>query len=158
MVLDVRLPGQSGLDFYEEVMKSSFSVPVIFISGYADVPMSVRAMKTGAFEFLTKPVRGQELLDAVQKAIARGGSSDELPPVGTLRQAFETLTQREREVMAGVTAGRMNKEIAAHIGLSEATVKTHVTRIFTKLTLRDRAQAVVFAYETGLVAPGDQSS
>ena len=145
MVLDVRLPGQSGLDFYEEVMKSSFSVPVIFISGYADVPMSVRAMKTGAFEFLTKPVRGQELLDAVQKAIARGGSSDELPPVGTLRQAFETLTQREREVMAGVTAGRMNKEIAAHIGLSEATVKLHRGQVMRKMGATSFAQLVLMA-------------
>jgi len=145
LVLDVRLPGQSGLDFYEELMKSSFNVPVIFISGYADVPMSVRAMKTGAFEFLTKPVRGQELLESVQKAIARGASSDQLPPVGAIRQAFETLTQREREVMSSVAAGHMNKEIAAQLGLSEATVKLHRGQVMRKMGATSFAQLVLMA-------------
>ena len=145
IVLDVRLPGQGGLDFYEEVTRSSFNVPVIFISGYADVQMSVRAMKAGAFDFLTKPVRGQELLDAVQNAIARGASRDELPPIGALRQAFDTLTPREREVMACVTAGQLNKEIAARIGLSEATVKLHRGQVMRKMGATSFAQLVLMA-------------
>jgi FixJ family two-component response regulator len=126
LVLDVRLPGRSGLDFHEDLMKANIHLPVIFISGHADVPMSVRAMKAGAVEFLTKPVRHQDLLDAVQRAIERDRARrDEQEVVGGLQARFDTLTPREREVMRLVAAGRLNKQIAAEIGLSEATVKLH---------------------------------
>jgi len=145
MVLDVRLPGKGGLDFYEEIGRASFSVPVIFISGFADVPMSVRAMKAGAFEFLTKPVRGQELLEAVQKAIAQNEAGGTLPSISAIREAYESLTPREREVLAGVTTGQMNKEIAARIGLSEATVKLHRGQVMRKMGASSFAQLVLMA-------------
>ena len=134
MVLDVRLPGQSGLDFFEEFRQSEIDCPVIFISGHADIPMSVRAMKAGAIEFLTKPVREQDLLDAVQLAIER----DRVRRQGTgslarLQADFNSLTQREREVMVLVVAGRRNKEIASEIGISEATVKLHRGHVMQKM-------------------------
>ena len=134
MVLDVRLPGQSGLEFFEEFRQSEINCPVIFISGHADIPMSVRAMKAGAIEFLTKPVREQDLLDAVQLAIER----DRVRRQGTgslarLQADFNSLTQREREVMVLVVAGRRNKEIASEIGISEATVKLHRGHVMQKM-------------------------
>jgi FixJ family two-component response regulator len=134
MVLDVRLPGQSGLDFFEEFRHSEIDCPVIFISGHADIPMSVRAMKAGAIEFLTKPVREQDLLDAVQLAIER----DRVRRQGTgslarLQADFNSLTQREREVMVLVVAGRRNKEIASEMGISEATVKLHRGHVMQKM-------------------------
>ena len=134
MVLDVRLPGQSGLDFFEEFRQSEIDCPVIFISGHADIPMSVRAMKAGAIEFLTKPVREQDLLDAVQLAIER----DRVRRQGTgslarLQADFNSLTQREREVMVLVVAGRRNKEIASEMGISEATVKLHRGHVMQKM-------------------------
>ena len=112
LVLDVRLPGRSGLDFHEDLVKANIHLPVIFISGHADVPMSVRAMKAGAVEFLTKPVRHQDLLDAIQRAIERDRARrDEEEVVGGLRARFNSLTTREREVMRLVAAGRLNKQI-----------------------------------------------
>ncbi len=134
MVLDVRLPGQSGLEFFEEFRQSEINCPVIFISGHADIPMSVRAMKAGAIEFLTKPVREQDLLDAVQLAIER----DRVRRQGTgslarLQADFNSLTQREREVMVLVVAGRRNKEIASEMGISEATVKLHRGHVMQKM-------------------------
>ncbi|CAO3435953.1 response regulator transcription factor [Azospirillum doebereinerae] len=137
MVLDVRLPGRSGMDFQTELAKSRNSLPVIFISGHADVPMSVRAMKAGAFEFLTKPVHHQELLDAIQAAIAqhRDQRLQERGQVGQ-RARFETLTAREREIALMVVSGRRNKQIAGDLGLSEATVKLHRGQAMRKLEAR----------------------
>ena len=134
LVLDVRLPGRSGLDFLDDLTKENMQLPVIFISGYADVPMSVRAMKAGAFEFLTKPVRDQDLLDAIQRALEwdRVRRSDEQADAG-LRATFDTLTAREREIMTLVVAGRLNKQIAAEIGIAEATVKLHRGNVMRKM-------------------------
>jgi len=140
MVLDVRLPGRSGLDFHAELARSGNSLPVIFISGHADVPMSVRAMKAGAFEFLTKPVHHQELLDSIHAAIARHRARrDRERGLVAHRTRFETLTAREREITLLVVSGRRNKQIADDLGLSEATVKLHRGQAMRKM----EAQSVV---------------
>src|ERR1700726_88773 len=126
LILDVRLPGRSGLDLQDELAKANMQLPVIFISGHADVPMSVRAMKAGAVEFLTKPVRDKDLLDAIHVAIKRDSAHrDNERAVAEIRFNFDTLTQREREVLELVLAGRLNKQIAGDIGISLATVKAH---------------------------------
>jgi FixJ family two-component response regulator len=146
LVLDVRLPGRSGLDFHDDLVKAKVHLPVIFISGHADVPMSVRAMKAGAVEFLTKPVRHQDLLDAIQRAIERDSARrDEEEVVGGLRARFDTLTPREREVMRLVAVGRLNKQIAAEIGISEATVKLHRGQVMRKLRVQSLAELVRMA-------------
>src|SRR5204862_6880520 len=126
LILDVRLQGLSGLDFQAEMAKQQSKVPIIFITGHADVLMSGKAMKAGAVEFLTKPIRDQDLLDAVRVALERERARrDASKTVSVLRARFETLSEREREVMASVTSGLMNKQIAAEIGISENTVKVH---------------------------------
>jgi FixJ family two-component response regulator len=146
LVLDVRLPGRSGLDFHDDLIKAGVHLPVIFVTGYADVPMTVRAMKAGAVEFLTKPVRQQELLEAIQHAIERDRAGrDEENAVTSLRVRFETLSQREREVMELVVAGRLNKQIAAEVGLSEATVKLHRGQMMRKMGARSLAELVRMA-------------
>jgi FixJ family two-component response regulator len=143
LVLDVRLPGQSGLDFHDDLVKANVPLPVIFISGHADVPMSVKAMKAGAVEFLTKPVRHQDLLDAIHRAIEHDRSRrEEAQVTARLRARFDTLTVREREVMRLVTAGRLNKQVAAEIGISEATVKLHRGQLMRKLGVRSLAELV----------------
>jgi FixJ family two-component response regulator len=146
LVLDVRLPGRSGLDFHDDLVKAKVHLPVIFISGHADVPMSVRAMKAGAVEFLTKPIRHQDLLDAIQRAIEHDRARrDEDEVVGRLRTRFDALTPREREVMKLVVAGRRNKQIATEIGLSEATVKLHRGQVMRKLGVQSLAELVRMA-------------
>lgn len=146
LVLDVRLPGMSGLAFQQELAKTGVSLPVIFVSGHADVPTTVRAMKAGAVEFLTKPFHDQELLDAIQAAIEHDRAQrHEAARVGELRQRFDQLTEREREVMAFVVAGRANKQIAADLGLSEVTVKVHRGQMMRKMRARSLPELVRMA-------------
>ncbi|MDB5475140.1 MAG: two component transcriptional regulator, LuxR family [Phenylobacterium sp.] len=146
LVLDVRLPGQSGLDFQAELAKAGVRLPVIFITGHGDVQMSVRAMKAGAVEFLTKPFRDQDLLDAIQVAITRDRARLEAQAgLADLRARAAELTAREREVMAQVVSGRANKQIAADLGVSEITVKAHRGQVMRKLDARSVAQLVRMA-------------
>ncbi|WP_042445085.1 response regulator transcription factor [Azospirillum sp. B510] len=153
MVLDVRLPGRSGLDFQAELARSGNSLPVIFISGHADVPMSVRAMKAGAFEFLTKPVHHQELLDAIHAAIAAHGERRcQERGLTSQRARFDTLTAREREITMMVVSGLRNKQIADDLGLSEATVKLHRGQAMRKMEARSVVELVRMV--DGLTAMG----
>src|ERR1700676_5217893 len=134
LVLDVRLPGRSGLDFQRELSAANIHVPIIFITGYGDIPMSVQAMKGGAIEFLSKPFRDQDLLDAIQLGLARDRAWLENEKViAALRARFETLSPREREVMALVVTGRLNKQIANDMGISESTVKVHRGHVMRKM-------------------------
>jgi FixJ family two-component response regulator len=134
LVLDVRLPGQSGLEFQRELAAAKIDIPIIFITAYADISMSVQAMKGGALEFLTKPVRDQDLLDAIHLGLERDRARrDNEKALAVLRERFETLTPREREVMAEVLKGRLNKQIAGDIGVSEVTVKAHRGQIMRKM-------------------------
>lgn len=134
LVLDVRLPGRSGLEFQQELAKSNIQLPIVFITGHGDVPMSVTAMKAGAIEFLTKPFRDQNLLDAVHRAIEidRGRRAESVM-LAELWQRFDSLTPREREVMALVAAGQLNKQIAAELDLSQITVKVHRAQVMRKM-------------------------
>ena len=134
LVLDVRLPGRSGLDFQRELTASDIHVPIIFITGYGDIPMSVQAMKGGAIEFLTKPFRDQDLLDAIQLGLARNRERRETESaLAGLSERFETLSSRERDVMAQVVKGRLNKQIAGDLGISEITVKVHRGQVMRKM-------------------------
>jgi FixJ family two-component response regulator len=143
LVLDVRLPGRSGLEFHDSLIEANVHLPVVFISGHADVPMSVRAMKAGAVEFLTKPVRDQELLDAIHLAITKDSvHRDNERAVAEIRANFDTLTQREREVLELVLAGRLNKQIAADIGISLATVKAHRGHVMRKMKTQSLTELV----------------
>jgi len=146
LILDVRLPGLSGLDFQAQVTKEQIKVPIIFITGHADVPMSVKAMKAGAVEFLTKPIREQDLLDAVGVALERDRARRRHEnDMQALRASYESLSQREREVMSLVVAGLMNKQAAAEIGISEVTLKVHRHNIMKKLHARSLADLVRMA-------------
>ena len=146
LVLDVRLPGRSGLDLQDELIRTETRLPVIFITGHGDIQMSVRAMKAGAVEFLTKPFRDQELLDAVQVALERDRARREAAKaLACLQSRYQSLTAREREVMALVVTGRPNKTIAAEIGISEITVKAHRGRVMRKMGARTLADLVRIA-------------
>ena len=151
IVLDVRLPGLSGLDFHREMAKSNIDLPVIFITGHGDVPMSVRAIKAGAIEFLPKPFRDQDLLDAVKLGLEK----DEARRKGqkasvAVRMLFESLTPREQEVIRLVTAGLMNKQVAAEMGVSEITVKVHRGNVMRKMGAQSLADLVRMADMLGI--------
>jgi FixJ family two-component response regulator len=151
LVLDIRLPGLSGLDFQTELAKANIHIPIIFMTGHGDIPMSVRAMKGGAVDFLTKPFRDQDMLDAVVAAIERDRKrreSDKI--VADLRTLFETLTAREREILTLVAAGLMNKQIAAELGLAEITVKIHRGHLMRKMGAKSLADLVRKAETLGI--------
>jgi FixJ family two-component response regulator len=155
LVLDIRLPGVSGLDFQTQLANSNIHVPIIMMTGHGDIPMSVRAMKGGAVDFLTKPFRDQDMLDAVGQAIARDRNRrDSDKALADLRERFESLTPREREIMALVTTGLMNKQVAGELGLSEITVKIHRGHIMRKMSVRSLADLVRAAQALELHQPG----
>jgi FixJ family two-component response regulator len=146
IVLDVRLPGQSGLEFQREIAGLGIHLPIVFISGHGDIPMSVSAMKAGAIEFLTKPFRDQDLLDAVHRGIAldRECRRDQ-SVIDSLKNRFDMLTLREKEVMALVVLGQLNKQIAAKLDLSEVTVKAHRAQVMRKMKAKSLPDLVRFA-------------
>jgi FixJ family two-component response regulator len=154
IVLDVHLPGRNGLDFLDDLAGLHVTTPVIVISGFADVPMSVRAMKAGAIEFLTKPVRAMDLLAAVETAVKRDRATKHAAEkIAGLKADFETLTVREREVFAHVAAGLMNKQIAAKLNLSEATIKLHRGTVMRKMRANSVAEIVRMADRLGHEPP-----
>ena|SRR5215813_12600434 len=154
LILDVRLPGVSGLDFQAELTKAKIQVPIIFITGHGDIPMTVRAMKAGAVEFLSKPFRDQDLLDAVQIGLDRDRVRRENEKaVSRLMAGYQSLTSREQEVIALVTSGLMNKQIAAEIGVSEITVKVHRGNVMRKMGAKSLAELVIMADTLGIRRP-----
>jgi len=153
IVLDVRMPGQSGLEFQHTLLAANICLPIIFISGHSDIPMSVRAMKSGAVEFLTKPFRDQELLDAIQLAIVRDQARRQASKtMAELQQRLDLLTPRELEVFALVITGLLNKQIAAQLDLSETTVKVHRSQIVRKMRARSLVDLVRMADTLGVSA------
>jgi FixJ family two-component response regulator len=151
LVLDIRLPGLSGLDFQAELTKANIHIPVIFMTGHGDIPMTVRAMKGGAVDFLTKPFRDQDMLDAVVTAIDRDRQRRETDRIiANLRANLETLTPREREILALVSSGLMNKQVAAELGLAEITVKIHRGHIMKKMGSKSLADLVRKAEMLGI--------
>ena len=150
LVLDVRMPGQSGLDLQRRLNEAGVAIPIIFITGHGDVPMGVRAMKAGAVEFLTKPFRDQDLLDAIQQALDRDcAAREERAVTEAIRRRFASLTSREREVMARVVGGLLNKQIAAELGTSENTVKTHRHQVMEKMGANSLPELVRMADRLG---------
>jgi FixJ family two-component response regulator len=159
VVLDVELPGLSGLDLQRELAAHGIKLPIIFITGYGDIPMSVRAMKAGATEFLTKPFRDQDLLDAIQQALERDRAARRHSgEIAELRQRFEALTSREREVMNMVVAGMLNKQIGFELGISEVTVKIHRGRVMTKMGAQSLADLVRMTERLELPTVKDRSA
>jgi RNA polymerase sigma factor (sigma-70 family) len=154
LVLDVRLPGLSGLELQRQLAAGDRDMPIIFITGHGDIPMSVQAMKAGAVEFLPKPFRDQDLLDAIHQALARDRQARaQRAQREALRRRFDTLTPRQREVMARMVAGRLNKQIAGELGTSEATVKTHRQQVMAKMRAESLAYLIGLADQLGLLPP-----
>ena len=155
LILDVRLPGLSGLDLQQELARADATLPIIFLTGHGDIPMSVRAMKAGAIEFLTKPFREQDLLDAIRQAIDRDRAARmERQELAELRRRYDTLTPRERDVMAGVVAGLLNKQIASEFGTAEATVKEQRAQVMLKMRTGSVAELVRSAARLAIAPHG----
>jgi FixJ family two-component response regulator len=153
LVLDIRLPGISGLDFQPQLAEAGIRIPIIFITAHGDIPMTVRAMKAGAVEFLTKPFRDKDLLDAIQLALERDRTRrQQESEIAALRERFESLTPREREILPLVVSGRLNKQIAAGLGTSEITIKVHRGSIMRKMQAESLADLVRMAGRLGLPA------
>jgi FixJ family two-component response regulator len=158
LVLDIRLPGTSGLDFQRRLADADVQVPIIFITGHGDIPMSVRAMKAGAVEFLTKPFRDQDLLDAIQVALERDRVRRQRQvETAVLRERFESLTPREREVLPLVVSGLLNKQVAAEVGTTEATVKVHRSQLMRKMGADSLPDLVRMAEKIGIPGSKRQS-
>ena len=155
LVLDVRLPGLSGIDFQSELAKANIDIPIVFMTGHGDIPMSVRAMKAGAIEFLPKPFRDQDMLDAVQEGLARDRARRKFAIDNSkLNDSYKSLTEREQEVMGLVTMGLMNKQIAAKLGIGEVTVKFHRSNVMRKMNAKSIAELVRMAEALGLRRDG----
>ncbi|MCS3929844.1 FixJ family two-component response regulator [Bradyrhizobium elkanii] len=155
LVLDIRLPGSSGFDLQADLVKADIRTPIIFITGHGDIPMTVRAMKSGAIDFLTKPVRDQDMLDAVQAAIERDRKRrDAEKSVSSVRTRFEGLTPRQRDILALVASGLMNKQVAAELGLAEITVKIYRGQIMRKMGAKSLADLVRMTEVLGIPRPG----
>jgi FixJ family two-component response regulator len=155
LVLDVRLPGKSGLDFQRELAEANILIPIIFVTSYGDIPMSVRAMKAGAVEFLTKPFRDQDLLDAIQVGLERDRARRQRQAeVAKIRERFDSLTPRERAVLPLVVSGLLNKQVAAEIGTTEATVKVHRSQLMRKMDADSLPDLVRIAEKIGI--PGSK--
>jgi RNA polymerase sigma factor (sigma-70 family) len=153
LVVDIRLPGRSGLDFQRDLAAANIHLPIIFITGYGDIPMSVQAMKGGAIEFLTKPFRDQDLVDAVQVGLARDRARRENEQASSaLRESFETLSPREREIMIQVARGRLSKQIAGDLGISEMTVKVHRSHLMRKMKAKSLPELGRMADKLNLVS------
>jgi FixJ family two-component response regulator len=159
IVLDVRLPGASGLDFQTQLAKANSRTPIVFLTAHADIPMSVRAMKGGAVEFLTKPFRDQELLDAVRNGIERDRlNRSEAQELAALRARFESLTSREREILALLAEGQIVKQIAGQIGITAMTVRIHRTQVISKMGARTAADLVRMADKLNLQSSKERSN
>jgi len=154
IVLDVRLPDLSGLDLQQELAKANVDLPVIFVTGHADIPMTVRAMKAGAVEFLTKPFREQELLEAVQRAISRHRQTrDQRASMRVLQSRYELLTPREREVYPLIASGLLNKQVAAELNTSEKTIKVHRGQLMQKMEAHSLSDLIRMAEQLGVLSP-----
>jgi len=154
LVLDIRLPGISGLDFQRELVQAKNGIPIIFITAHGDIPMTVRAMKAGAVEFLTKPFRDQDLLDAIQVGLERDRvRRQRQAEAAMLRERFDSLTPREREILPLVVSGLLNKQVAAEIGATEATVKVHRSQLMRKMGASSLADLVRMSEKMGIAVP-----